>query len=194
MALIAANIFPNVSRHSNAARAAAEQSNAEAALLLNQPLTAAGVATATTTSKAKTVNTLTYLIAGVFFSKGATDNFWTLSGTTVAASSWQKYLLLIDSSGAASIQEGTQSLVSAAAVSWTNVTGVSRWGPLLSVLNAGKCIVSTLTIATDATHTFVPGTTLLGAAGITATFVDGMDQSLLPLIANTTGTLLGLGG
>lgn len=194
MSLIAAKIFPNVSRHSNAARAAAECANALNAYNLSRALTAAGVATATTTSKAKTVNSLQYSIAGVQYTKGATDNFWTLSGTTVAAASWQKYLLLIDTSGAASVQEGTQSVVSAASVTWTNISGMSSWAPIISLLSGSKAVVATLTIATDATHTFIPGTTLLGATGITATFADGIDQSLLPSIANQMGTLIGNGG
>jgi hypothetical protein len=39
-------------------------------------------------------------------------------------------------------------------------------------------IVGVLTVATDSTHTFTPGTTLLGAAGITATYIDGIDISV----------------
>src|SRR6267142_265138 len=51
----------------------------------NQAFTAAGVATATVTSQVKTVNTLTYLINGVFKTKAGTDNFWTLTGSVVTA-------------------------------------------------------------------------------------------------------------
>lgn len=194
MAFILNKIFPNVSRQSNAARSAAELGNAMLMLELSGALTAAGVATATTTSKVKTVNTLTYTVGGKFFSKAGTDNFWTLAGTTVQASSWQKYLLLIDTAGAASIQEGVQSTVSAAAVAWTNVSRVSAYAPFLSVVGSTKAIVGVLTVATVASHTFVPGTTLLGATGITATFQDGPDQSILPLLANQSGSTMGLGG
>ncbi len=182
--------------HDNAARAsvtrkAMELANLNAAYDLNQPLTAAGSTTATVTSQVKTANTLTFLIAGVFKSLNASDPFWTLSGTVVAAGSFQKYLLLVNGSGTMSVQEGTQSTISAAAVTWTNVSGFTRYSPLLGILNAGKCVVSVLTIATDATHTFTPGTTLLGAAGITATFADGLDQSLIPLVANEEGLIFG---
>lgn len=167
--------------------------NALAAYDLNQALTAAGCATATTTSQVKTVNTLTFLINGAFKSKAATDNFWTLAGTLVAASSFQKYALLIDASGAATIQEATQNNVSAATVSWANVSRVSDAAPLLTITAGGtKAVAGVLTVATDATHTFTPGTTLLGAAGITATYIDGLDPSLLPLIGDQVGNAAGL--
>lgn len=187
-------IFPNVSRHSNAARSAAELANAVLLNTLSYVSVAAGAARGTTVAKAKFVNNITYLVNGAFYSKNAADDFWTLSGTTVAANSYQKYALLIDTAGAASIQEATQSLVSADAVAWTNVSGVSAWAPYISILGSTKAIVAGLLIATDATHTFIPGTTALNAAGITATFTDGVDQSLLPLIANTVGTIVGNGG
>lgn len=193
MTLIFSKIFPNVSRHSNAARAAAELANATNAYGLSRALTAAGIARGTTAQKAKIVNTLQYSVAGNQFSKAATDDFWTLSGTTVAVASFQKYLLLIDTAGAASIQEATQSVVNAASVAWTNISGLSAWAPILSVLAGSKAIAGVLTIATDATHTFVPGTTALNGTGITATFVDGIDQSILPNIANQLGTQLGQG-
>lgn len=139
--------------------------NTLAMLQANDSLTAAGCATATTTSKVKTVNTLTFKIDGVFKTKAATDNFWTLSGSTVADLSWQKYLLLIDASGAASVRQGTPSLVSAAAVVLPDHPG-------------SVCIAGVLTVATSGS-TFIPGTTLLGAVGITATYVDGADASMI---------------
>ena len=191
MTFLASNRFNNAARGS-ITRAAAELANLIGALHLSQALTAAGGATATVTSQVKTVNTLTYLINGAFKSKGATDNFWTLAGTTVAAGSFQKYLLLIDAAGAATIQEGLQSNVSAALVGWTNVSSLSVWAALLSVLNASKAVAGVLTVATDATHTFIPGTTLLGAAGITATYQDGIDPSLAPLLGNEQGLVFGL--
>jgi len=143
--------------------------NTLALIIANDTLTAAGCATATVTSQVKTVNTLTYLIDGAYKTKAATDNFWTLAGATVPVASFQKYYLLIDGSGAASVVQGVPSTVSAAAV-------------VLPFPPQSKAIVGVLTIATDATHTFIPGTTLLGAAGITATFNDGFDPSTLSLV------------
>lgn len=196
MAFQVAKIIPNEPRSAlgSAARAAAELANATAALCSSSVYTAGGITTATTTTAAKLVNTLTYTVGGKFFSKGATDNFWVLSGTVVQKSSWQKYLLLIDNTGAASVQEGTQSIVSAAAVGWSNVSALGPWAPLLKVLGSTKAIAGTLTIATDSSHTFTPGTTALTATGITATFQDGEDQSILPLMANGSGVVIGMGG
>lgn len=174
-------------------RGAADMANAASAYALSRSLAAAGCDTGGTSTKVKTTNTLTYTVAGVFYSKGATDNFWTLSGTAVAASSWQKYLLLIDTAGDASVQEGTQSAVAAASVVWTNIAAYSAWAPFLTAIGSTKAIAGVLTVATDSTHTFTPGTTALDAAGITATFIDGIDQSILPLIAGPNGTLIGNG-
>jgi hypothetical protein len=144
--------------------------NQLALLMANQSFTNAAIATATVTSQVKTTATLTYWIDGSFATNlSATDNFWTLAGTTVAASSWQKYMLMVNSSGTASVLQGTQSTVSAAAVQ-------------LPYLPQSLTCVGVLTVATDATHTFVPGTTLLGATGITATYVNGVDPTSITVI------------
>ena len=179
-------------------RAMAWQSNAGTLFGLNCAYSAAGAAQATTTTQAKIVNTTTYTIAGKILSKAATDNYWTLAGTTVAANSFQKYALLIDDTGAASVQEATQSTVSAAAVTWGNVTALAKaapqnpYAPIISMLSGSKAILSILTIATATATTFVPGTTALNAAGITATFIDGIDPALMPVIYNERSLLLGL--
>lgn len=131
----------------------------------------AGVATGTTTSKVKTANQVDFFINGSVFRKAATDDFWTLTGSTVAISSFQKWLLCVDSSGAASVVIGTAASTAA--------------GVVLPALPANKSVFGVLTVATDASHTFIPGTTLLGAAGITATYVDGLD----PLYLSGSGSL-----
>lgn len=190
MAFVVSQWFDNAPRQT-IQRAAADCANAAAALGLNRILTSGAIAIGTTTTKVQAAADITFTIGGAFFLKGDTDDLWTLSGSVVPASSWQKYLLLLDSAGTASIQEATPSQVSADAVSWTNVNHLSPWGPLLSVLDDGKVIAGVLTIATDATHTFTPGTTALSATGITDTYTNGIDGSLLPLIGNTAGSILG---
>ncbi len=172
-------------------RAAAEAANAALAYVQNCALSAGGITTATTTSQVKSVNTITFLVNGVFKSKAATDPLWTLSGTTVQASSFQKYALLLNASGTASIQEATQNTTSLATVAWTNVSNYSQWSPFLTLANAATTVVGVLSITTSSAGTFIPGTTLLGAAQVTAAFVDGIDQSLLPLIGNETGLIIG---
>jgi hypothetical protein len=123
----------------------------------------AATAQGTTTSKVKSVNSVDFAIDGAIFRKAGTDDLWTLSGSVVAISSWQKYLLCLDSAGAASIVAGTASTVSAAAVT-------------LPTLPTSKAVIGVLTIATNGSTTFTPGTTALNAAGITATFADGLDS------------------
>lgn len=137
-------------------------------LAANASLSAAGCATATVTSQAKTVNTFTYKVDGVFKSKAATDNFFTLNGPNVPAGSFQKWYLCIDAAGAAVVIPGTPSAVSAAAVG-------------LPALPQGASVAGVLTIA-NVTNPFIPATTLLGAAGVTATYVDGIDPLHLALI------------
>jgi hypothetical protein len=119
-------------------------------------------ATATTTSKVKTTNACTLVNAGAVNALAATDNFWTLTGGDLAVSSFRRYLLCADASDAASVIASTDA-ATAAACRFPNLPA------------NGVAIVGVLTVATDATHTFTPGTTLLGAAGITATYIDGID-------------------
>lgn len=179
-------------------RAMAWQGAAGTLFGLSQVYADPGLAVATVTSQVKSTNSAQYLIAGVGKTKAATDNFWTLAGTTVAVSSFQKYALLVDDTGAASVQEATQNTVSLASVSWANVTPLAKavpqnpWAPLLAMLNQSKCVFGILSIATNSSTTFVPGTTLLGAAGITATFNWSIDPVLLPMIYNDKNLLLGL--
>jgi len=188
---------PDDSARGSQPRASAELGNALALLQLNQLFTAGGVTTATTAAKAKLVNTATFIVGGQFQSLGATDNLWVLGATgattVVAASSWQKYLLLLDNTPTtpvATVLEGVQSVINAASVGWSNI-GVGTWGPLIATLNSNRTIVAVATVATDATHTFTPGTTAFNAAGITTTFVDGIDPSLLPILGDATGRILG---
>jgi hypothetical protein len=175
------------------AKATADLANATGASFLSRVAGNAALAIGTTKSKVTLGATTAYTVNGNFYSKTGAADVWTLSGTTVAASSWQKYVLLLDASGTATIQEATQSTISAAAVSYANISGLSPWAPLLSLLNAGTTPIGVLTVATDATHTFIPGTTLLDAAGITYSVINGIDPYLLLLLANQAGTVVGLG-
>lgn len=193
MAFTTTNLVPDVARGSEA-EAAAQLANATAALAASMALGSAGIAIGTTTTKIKTATTVAYTVNGKVFSKAGTDDFWTLSGAVVPASSWAKYALLIDASAAASIQASRASGVSAAAVDWRNVSAISPWAPLLSILGGTKAILGVITVATDATHTFTPGTTALGATGITTTYVNGIDPSLLPLIGTGASLVVGNGG
>lgn len=177
-------------------RALAWQGNAGALYALNMVYARPIVATATVTSQVKTTNTVDFVIGGRLFNKAATDNFWTLSGAVVAVSSFQKYLLCVDDAGVATAVECTPSTVNAAGVTFGNIAAAAKanpqnpWAPLITVLAASRCIFGVLNVATNASTTFTPGTTLLGAAGITSTFIDGIDPLLSPLLYTEKGTLL----
>lgn len=177
-------------------RASIWQGNAGAYFGNNCAYADCGAATAATTSKVKTTATLPFTVGGKLFSLGATDNFWTLAGVVVAVGSFQKYALMVDDAGVATVQEATQAST-AALVNWQNVTAQAKanpqnaWAPIIAMLAASRCVAAILTVATDATHTFTPGTTLLGAAGITATYSGGIDPSLMPILANERGLIAG---
>jgi hypothetical protein len=142
--------------------------NAMALLAANRCLSAGGATIGTTTTKAKSANTIVFTIDGVFKSKAATDDLWTLSGGVVPISSFQKYLLCLDASGTASVIQGVPAATAAAVV--------------LPAPPQDRAIVGVLTVATDGVTTFTPGTTALSASGITDTYVDGFDGSLLKLV------------
>lgn len=60
------------------------------------------IAAGTTNGKIKTVNSITYAIGGVLYTKGGTDDLWDLSGeTTLASGTYKAAVLYLDSSGAA---------------------------------------------------------------------------------------------
>lgn len=137
----------------------------------NACLAAAGTAAATTASKVKTVNTVTYLIDGQFKSLAGTDNFWTLTGTTLTAGQSNKWLLCVDGSGTASVVEGILAST-VAGVTFADVTGSD--GHIYPSPGPSKCVVGQLTVTCNSS-TFVPGTTLLSAGTITVVYRDGYE-------------------
>lgn len=116
----------------------------------------------TTATKAKTTNATTFIAGGLPIAKGATDDFWTLTGGVLAISSFRKYRLMIDTAGAASVGASSDAATAAAC-------------DFAARPADGVAIVGVLTVATDGATTFTPATTALNAAGITSTFIDGSD-------------------
>lgn len=123
------------------------------------------VATATVTSKVKTTNATVLKNSGVANAVAATDNAWTLTGTTFAAGLFRRYLLLVDAADAFTVQASSDAATAALCL-WNNLPA------------DGLAIAGILTIQ-NATNPFIPGTTLLGAAGVTATYIDGYDDSVI---------------
>ena len=193
--------FREVDGRDSMARASIWQGNAGTLFGNNVVYADPVLAIATVTSQVKTTAVAPYTVGGSLYSKGITDNFWTLgaagAATTVAINSWQKYALCVDDAGVATVVEATQSTVSALAIRWDNVTPLAGtfpknpWAALAAILNASRCVFGILTVATTS-GTFIPGTTLLGAAGITATLKGSIDPSLNPILANETGKIAGI--
>jgi hypothetical protein len=194
--------FREVDGRDSMGRASIWQGNAGALFGNNAVYADPIITVATVTTQARTTATAQYTIGGGLYSKASTDNFWTLgvagSNTTVPINSWQKYALMVDDAGVATVQEATPSTVSAAAVRWPNVTALAGsnpanpWAPLTFLLNGSRCIFGILTVQTAA-GTFVPGTTAIATAGaITVSFRGGIDPSLNPILANERGLVAGI--
>ncbi len=129
-----------------------------------------GIAIGTTTTKVKTTNATVLLNAGAVNAFGITDDAWTLTGAVLAASMFRKYLLLADAADARTVQASTDS-ATAAGCQFTNLPA------------DGQAIVGMITVGTDGSHTFTPGTTALNAAGITTTYYDGMGDDAALMFA-----------
>lgn len=140
------------------------------------PASIPAIARGTTAQKVKTVGAVNYLTDGApRAQKAATDDLWTLTGSALAVSSFRKYLLLLDSAGAASVLASTDAAAAADCK--------------FSSFPDGKAIIGWVQVATSAAVTFTPGTTALNGAGITATFGDGIEPTLLKVLS-ANGTLL----
>lgn len=154
--------------------------------LLNRPawqVAAAAVAppvcaTGTTTSKVKTTATTQLFLNGIPLSLTATDDLWSLvadAANTLAIGSVRKYQLLWDGTSATTVVSVAPSndKVIASFASAAVALAACRWPSLPPI---GTAIVGVLSI-TNITNVFTPGTTLLGAAGVTAAYRDGPDAN-----------------
>ena len=145
-----------------------------AALTVAPPVCATG----TTTSKAKTTATTQLYLNGVPLSLSATDDLWSLvadAANTLAIGSVRRYQLCWDGTSATtvvSVRPSNDQVIASFATS-ALALAACRWTSLPAT---GTGIVGVLSIV-NVTNVFTPGTTLLGAAGVTATFVDGPTQN-----------------
>lgn len=101
----------------------------------------------------KTANTFMFGIDGHTGSQTTQTNV-ALTGDTLPISSFRWYLAVIDTAGAVTMIPSEDNLND------------------LPAIPANKAPIGALKIVTDATHTFIPGTTSLNAAGITDTYYD----------------------
>lgn len=140
----------------------------------NVCLSVAGLAIGTTTSKAKSVNRVDYTIAGRAYSKAATDDLFTLSGTSLAVNEVCAFYLWLDSSGAASITQSAVKKNSTATSGY--VEGAFEWP-----LSPTKVCIGMLKVSTAVAATFIPGTTALGASNVTTTYVNALGDYGAPI-------------
>ena len=145
-------------------------SQLQGANALTAAFTSGGLAIGSTTSQFSTANTITYAINGRFYSKAAaaTQAFVIEPNTgivptapntlqTLAAGQSCSFAVFLDASGNFTVAQGD--------IVDTGLATSVRPAP------AGKCIVGAIKIA-NATNPFIPGTTALSAAGVTATYVN----------------------
>lgn len=122
--------------------------------------TAAGLAEGTNANTYKTTATLAYTSDGVIKSKGATDNIaMTSTAGTVPPSSAALYAVWIDSSGNFSNSRGP-------------VVAAADPCPIPTAPANNLTLVGLIKVVTNASTTFTPGSTDLGAAGVTDTYYD----------------------
>ena len=101
----------------------------------------------------KTANTVLYGVDG-HLGQQTTQTNVALTGTVIPASSFRRYLVVIDTLGAVTAVPGA--------------TGEN----MLPEIPLHKAPIGAVKVATDATHTFTPGTTSLNATGVTDTYYD----------------------
>ena len=126
-------------------------------------LTAAGLAEGTNSATFKTANTLTYTSNGVFKSKAATDNLTFTAGTALAASQACLFGVWITAGGTVSTTQGP-------------INAAGDPCPVPTQVTAGTTLVGLIKVTTSSSATFTPGSTDLGATGITDVFSDCMDM------------------
>lgn len=131
-------------------------------------LSKAGVAIGGTASKVKTAAPngagTDFAIKGYLYHLADTDDFWTLSGDTIAVSSSCLILLCVNASGTMSIVQGDAVLTANITSGYTSL----KWPQP----GEAVCPLGAVRIDTNASVPFVMGTTLLSAAGITDTYYD----------------------
>jgi len=131
----------------------------------NFTFTAGGLAIGTTTTTYKTANSVTYTIDGVFKTRAAIDNN-VLTGfglPSLAINQKVAYAVWVDTAGALTVTSG-------AVVASTDLAPPPA-------MRGAVALIGLIILSTNSAATFVPGTTALSAAGVTAVY---RDCSLLP--------------
>jgi len=122
-------------------------------------LTSGGLAVTTDKTKFKTVNTITFLINGLFYAKTATDNLAFSSGhTALAASQSCLFGVWLDSSGNVTTTQGPI---------------VNTGDPCPVPTNPGnRALCGLIKVVCSAAGAFTPGSTNADATGVTTTYIN----------------------
>ncbi len=120
--------------------------------LNNMCLSDGGLAIATLKTHVKSINTINYVVDGVFYSVSATDDKWNLSGFNCTNGNYNKCLLCFDSSNAAQITAGTEA--------------ASANGVILPSVPATYSVVGMLQVHPTGTGNFTGSTTDLDDATV----------------------------
>jgi hypothetical protein len=121
---------------------------------LNRSFGAGTLAIGSTTTSFKTASAIQYTIAGVFYNKTAQDSP-VVTAAQQAAGTYCLYLLSVNSSGTIALTKGDARTTDTA---------------VLPTLPVSSAPIGAIKIATAGATTFTFGTTVLSAAGITATY------------------------
>jgi len=121
---------------------------------LTRTHTTGGLAIGSTTTSFQTANTLQFSIAGINYSKTASDSP-VLTAAQQAAATYALYLLSINSAGTMAVTKGAE---------------VATDTAVLPALPASSAPFGSIKIATAGATTFTFGTTALNASGVTATY------------------------
>jgi hypothetical protein len=113
--------------------------------LTNIGLSDGAITIGTTPAKVKSTATINHLVDGVFYTKGATDDFWVLTGFDCTNAQFNKCLLCIDSSAAMQIVAGTE--------------GASAGAVVLGAIPASYSVVGMVLVNPTGTGDFTGGTT-----------------------------------
>ena len=156
----------------------------------NWAVSTGAIAVATAPAKVQIVSTINYVVDGVWGSVGATDNFWTLPATVSIVPAGGSVPSQTVSSAFGSLTDTVASTryfflgltAAGAAVAYMsnppNTAAASQDETILPAFANGVTIVGILKVTVAAGTVFTPGTTLLGAAGVTVTYTN---VSMLPV-------------
>ena len=126
--------------------------------MLNRCFGAAGLAEGTNANTIQVAAAVDYCIDGVVYLKAITDNIAMTALPVQAISTFCKYLVSINAAGTVALTQGNIAATAALA--------------LVPALPADSAPLGYVQVATNGSTTFTSGTTDLGAAGITDTYVD----------------------